>query len=290
MPPRSRTFRLILTAVLVLSAAVAFSATGLHGRAQGPESFVGSIQQGTCERLGGTVFDLAEITLSAATHGTPDAGNPVGLPGAVPVAASGSAVDASRDILIDTPHALVVSAGNDGMVVACGNIGGVESGDTLFFGLPERNDSGYAGIGSLRPTNGDSTTIAILLAEGLTGAPAVEVSTAADATPVATPVEDGATDGDDEAAAEEVTVEMVDIDFNPNEFSIPANTDVTVHLPNLGEIVHNFHIDPLDVHSEDVEPGAETTVTINAESGDYEYYCSIPGHREAGMAGTVHVE
>lgn len=89
--------------------------------------------------------------------------------------------------------------------------------------------------------------------------------------------------------AEEVTVEMVAIDFNPNEFTIPANTDVLVHLPNLGQIVHNFNIDPLDVHSGDVPPGGETTVTLNAEAGDYEYYCSIPGHRAAGMVGTVHV-
>ncbi len=115
----------------------------------------------------------------------------------------------------------------------------------------------------------------------------LELTVTDEATPTAgTPVADDA----DEAAAEEVTVEMVDIDFNPNEFAIPATTEVTVRLPNRGEIVHNFHIDPLDIHSEDVQPGGETTVTINAESGDYEYYCSIPGHREAGMVGTVHVE
>jgi uncharacterized cupredoxin-like copper-binding protein len=110
---------------------------------------------------------------------------------------------------------------------------------------------------------------------------------AAAASPVATPA---ATPAASPVAATEVTVEMVDIDFNPNEFTIPGNTDVTVRLPNTGQIPHNFHIDPLDVHSEDVNPGAETTVTINAEPGDYEYYCSIPGHREAGMVGTVHVE
>jgi choline dehydrogenase-like flavoprotein len=116
------------------------------------------------------------------------------------------------------------------------------------------------------------------LARGLGTIPATPEATPA-ATPVAgTPV-----------AANEATVEMVDIDFNPNQFSIPANTDVTIHLPNLGAIIHNFNIDALDVHSGDVDPGTEATVTINAEPGDYEYYCSIPGHRQAGMVGTVHV-
>lgn len=42
--------------------------------------------------------------------------------------------------------------------------------------------------------------------------------------------EDGG-DGSD-AAAEEVTVETVDIAFNPNELTIPADTDVTITLPN----------------------------------------------------------
>jgi uncharacterized cupredoxin-like copper-binding protein len=261
-----------------------------------------------CGQEGGTVFSLAPITLQAATEGTP-----VGSPEAVRVATSITTVDVALDTLLDNPHALVVTLGGEGAVVACGDIGGVASnGDLIFFGLPEQNDSGYAGIGWLHRADEASTTITVLLAEGLTGP---SPTTEAEATPMATPVDEEATEApaeaeatpveeeeaapdeeeaeepaDEEAAAEDVTVEMVDIDFNPNEFTIPAETEVTVRLPNQGASVHNFHIDPLDIHSEDVDPGDETTVTINAEAGDYEYYCSIPGHREAGMVGTVHVE
>ena len=91
------------------------------------------------------------------------------------------------------------------------------------------------------------------------------------------------------APVTELTVDMVDIAFEPAEFTIPANTDVTVHLPNRGVIVHDFNIDALDIRSGLVQPGDETTVTINAPAGDYEYYCSVPGHRAAGMVGTMHV-
>ena len=117
--------------------------------------------------------------------------------------------------------------------------------------------------------------------------PAAEEATPS-AAEQATPEEGGATA--DEEPQTEITVEMVDIDFNPNEFTIAANTDVTIILPNLGDLPHNFHIDELDIHSEDVEPGGETTITINAEPGEYTFYCSIPGHREAGMEGTLIVE
>jgi nitrite reductase (NO-forming) len=129
---------------------------------------------------------------------------------------------------------------------------------------------------------------------------AAAAATPVGATPVgATPVgaatpAGGATSA---AGAAEDTLEMVDIDFNPNEFTIPANTDVTIHLPNNGQILHNLSIDDhnnpdvpnlgVDV---DVEAGQSEDVTINAPAGDYYFYCNVPGHEAAGMFGTMHVE
>jgi uncharacterized cupredoxin-like copper-binding protein len=71
--------------------------------------------------------------------------------------------------------------------------------------------------------------------------------------------------------------------------AIPANTDVTFDLPNDGAAPHNFSIDELGV-SVDIAPGETKQVVINAPAGTYEYYCNIPGHKEAGMVGTLIVE
>lgn len=87
----------------------------------------------------------------------------------------------------------------------------------------------------------------------------------------------------------DVTVVSVDIDFNPNEFIIPANTDVTVTLPNEGVAEHTFVIDELEINVS-IAPGATETVTINAPAGTYTYYCDVPGHRAQGMEGTMTVE
>ena len=65
---------------------------------------------------------------------------------------------------------------------------------------------------------------------------------------------------------------------------------MTVTLENTGASVHNFNIDELNIHSGDIQPGQSTTVTINAAAGSYQYYCSIPGHKEAGMVGTLTVK
>lgn len=99
-------------------------------------------------------------------------------------------------------------------------------------------------------------------------------------------------DGDASAGAETTfDVEMVDIAFTQTELTVPANTEITINLVNNGAALHNFNIDELGVSSGDYAPGETGTVTFNSgEPGTYEYYCSIPGHREAGMVGTLIVQ
>ena len=99
--------------------------------------------------------------------------------------------------------------------------------------------------------------------------------------------EEAAGQGPAEAAAQTVT--SFDIYFEPNAVAIPADTDVTFSLPNNGAAPHNFSIDALGI-SVDQAPGSVEEITINAPAGTYEYYCNVPGHKEAGMVGTLTVE
>jgi len=112
------------------------------------------------------------------------------------------------------------------------------------------------------------------------------------ATPAATPgATPAATPGASPAAAAgaRVTVTAVDIDFNPDQFSIPADTAVEIHVVNEGTLTHDFIIEDTEYGTELLDPGAETTLTVNLPAGEYIYYCSVPGHREAGMEGTLAV-
>jgi len=114
--------------------------------------------------------------------------------------------------------------------------------------------------------------------------PATPAATEAPATPEATPAASPVA-----ALPTEVTVKMVDLKFEPAAFSIPANTDVVVHLENTGALPHDFTIDELHISSGIVPAGGKATVKINAPAGTYTYYCSQPGHRTAGMFGTLTV-
>jgi plastocyanin len=87
-----------------------------------------------------------------------------------------------------------------------------------------------------------------------------------------------------------MNVDMIDIDFVPTELTIPANTDVTITLPNKGAAIHNFVIEELGIKSPDAQGGQTVSVTINAPAGTYSYICTQPGHKEAGMVGTLTVQ
>ena len=113
-------------------------------------------------------------------------------------------------------------------------------------------------------------------------APAAATAEQAAATP---PAEEAAAP----ASVAPVTVTSHDIFFDPKEITIPANTDVTISLPNEGVTTHDFSIDALGI-SVSIDPGATENVVVNAPAGTYEYYCNIPGHKAAGMVGTLTVK
>ncbi len=54
-------------------------------------------------------------------------------------------------------------------------------------------------------------------------------------------------------------------------------------------MLHNFAIDALDIDV-DIAPGTTEMIVISAPVGVYEYYCNVPGHKQAGMIGTLTVE
>jgi nitrite reductase (NO-forming) len=92
------------------------------------------------------------------------------------------------------------------------------------------------------------------------------------------------------AGGDEYMLNAIDLAFEPNALTIPAGTDVTIRFENLGAIPHDFAVDQLGVKSALLSGGESTTVTINASPGTYAFHCSVPGHKQAGMRGTLTVE
>lgn len=61
---------------------------------------------------------------------------------------------------------------------------------------------------------------------------------------------------------------------------------VEINLDNPDAMGHDLTIDELDAQIV-VDPNGKASGTFDAKPGTYVFYCSIPGHREAGMEGKL---
>lgn len=78
--------------------------------------------------------------------------------------------------------------------------------------------------------------------------------------------------------------------FDPDAINVTAGEAVAIVLTSDDPLLHDFTIDDLDVHvSADGGDTAEGGLRA-AEPGEYTFYCTVEGHRAAGMEGTLIVE
>jgi plastocyanin len=80
--------------------------------------------------------------------------------------------------------------------------------------------------------------------------------------------------------------------FEEKSATATAGED-TIEFKNTSSVPHNVSIESSSgkqiAETETISEG-ETSTTAKLEPGTYTFYCSIPGHREAGMEGTLTVK
>ena len=66
---------------------------------------------------------------------------------------------------------------------------------------------------------------------------------------------------------------------------------VTLLSKNDAPVPHDISIkDGVDKRGKQVTNGATSKVTVDLKAGKYTFYCSVPGHEQAGMKGTLTVK
>jgi uncharacterized cupredoxin-like copper-binding protein len=91
------------------------------------------------------------------------------------------------------------------------------------------------------------------------------------------------------ATAEQLKVSASEFMFDPTSLTLKIDEPVQATITNTGSLKHTFTIPDLDV---DAVLTAGQTVTVKftpTESGTFELLCTVPGHKDAGMVGTVSV-
>ncbi len=94
--------------------------------------------------------------------------------------------------------------------------------------------------------------------------------------------------------AEQITLTGTDdFRFNPSTITVKAGQPLQVTFQNGGEILHDFTVQqslarPITI-LEDGGKSGTATVTYD-KPGTYKFFCSQPGHDQAGMHGTITVQ
>ncbi len=80
--------------------------------------------------------------------------------------------------------------------------------------------------------------------------------------------------------------------FNTKSLSANAGT-VTIDFTNQAPLAHNVTIEAAGGKILGATPtfqGGSKTLTLQLPAGTYKFFCSVPGHRQAGMEGTLTVK
>ena len=109
-------------------------------------------------------------------------------------------------------------------------------------------------------------------------------------------------------------VEMTSFAYAPEALEVTAGDVLEIAVQNVESVPHDFTIDEIDadvhvsylagtgqhaheetqleadVHFALTEPGTGVVHMKVQEQGEYVFYCSVPGHRDAGMEGTLIVQ
>jgi len=80
--------------------------------------------------------------------------------------------------------------------------------------------------------------------------------------------------------------------LDPSSPSVAKGGSVTIHVTNDGAFGHALEIEGngVEEETETIAAGDSADLTVDLKPGEYTFYCAVPGHREAGMEGTLTVK
>jgi uncharacterized cupredoxin-like copper-binding protein len=106
----------------------------------------------------------------------------------------------------------------------------------------------------------------------------------------------------------QVTITASEWQFEPSSITVHQGSSVSIELRNDGRVLHDLKIEDLEASDVEVDnsgplEGDEGELFVSSEAGEsgtlsfvplgpgtYTYYCTLEGHRNLGMEGTLTVQ
>jgi plastocyanin len=93
------------------------------------------------------------------------------------------------------------------------------------------------------------------------------------------------------AQVQKVTVVGTEYAFNPSTFTLKKGQPAEITFKNMGAFPHNLTIADLNLKTKTIQPGEEDTIQFTPDkTGQFEFLCTVPGHADKGMKGTLTVQ
>jgi len=89
------------------------------------------------------------------------------------------------------------------------------------------------------------------------------------------------------AAVSSIAIEAFDLGFTPSTIAVPAPGTYDVSFHNTGSTLHDLTF--ADGTKVSADPGSTVNGKVTVPAGGLSFLCSIPGHADAGMKGSVSV-
>jgi uncharacterized cupredoxin-like copper-binding protein len=143
----------------------------------------------------------------------------------------------------------------------------------FFFGREPSESHAAAGSTAVSTETTAPTTTAPTTTASTTTAPSASVPTTAPTAPKSVPVTEV-----------EFKIELPSTNLSPGAY--------TFDLTNKGHVGHDLVFNGPGVSNEKtpvIDPGKTAKLTVDLKSGTYDVYCSVPGHKQAGMDVKVNV-
>jgi plastocyanin len=83
-----------------------------------------------------------------------------------------------------------------------------------------------------------------------------------------------------------------ELKYNTTSLTAKAGK-VSIDFTNMASLMHNVTIESssgTQVGATSTFQGGSKTLSVNLKPGTYKFFCSVPGHRQAGMEGTLTVQ
>ena len=156
-------------------------------------------------------------------------------------------------------------------------------------GTPEKTEEAGAATAQ-SPKNGETATT------GASSTPAPQTTSTAKTTGEGQPTATTGTPAPASSPAGKTTRLKLAADaagqlaYETQELTAKAGT-VSIEFSNASPVEHNVTVEigKKDLGATPTFVGGTRTLTLNLKPGTYTFYCSVPGHRQAGMEGKLKV-